>query len=88
MHRSPDAWRRIVAAFGVTGLVLVAIGYWALHEGPRDWHTQGLLAFYGGLALAIAAIVIWYRFVPPRPPAPEDPEPEHFDDSDADEAES
>lgn len=73
MARSPEAWRRIVTVCGVLGVSLVVAGYTALHEMSRDYRTAGLLAFYGGFALVIAAIVLWYRCVPPRPPAPEEP---------------
>ncbi len=74
MNRSPEAWRRIVRISGVLGLVLVVAGYIALQEPSRSFRTPGLLSFYGGFALVIATIVIWYRKVPPRPPVEEEPE--------------
>ena len=86
MHRSPEAWRRIVVICGVAGLILAGPGYWVFTYGPHAWHSPGLLAFYSGFALVIAAIVIWYRYVPPKPPAPEEPEP--VDDSDVEEHDS
>jgi hypothetical protein len=74
MGRSPEAWRRIVRACGVVGLLLTAGGYVALQEAARAYHAAALIAFYGGFALVIAAIVLWYRHVPPRPPAREEPD--------------
>jgi hypothetical protein len=79
MTRSPEAWRRIVKVCGAVGLVLVAGGYVVLQDAARAYRTAGLLAFYGGFALVIAAIVGWYRHVPPRPPARE--EVEEVDDA-------
>ena len=73
MTRSPETWRRIVQVFGGLGLLLTVAGYVSLNPVARH-HSAALVAFYGGFALVIAAIVIWYRHVPPRPPAPEEPE--------------
>lgn len=74
MTRGPEAWRRLVRVGGVTGVFLVAAGYAALEGAPAAWRPAALVAFYGGFALAVAAAVLWYRYVPPRPPAPEEPE--------------
>jgi hypothetical protein len=81
MNRSPDAWRRLVKVCGAVGLLLTVAGYVGLHESYHSYRAPALLAFYSGFAFLIAALVFWYRHVPPRPPAPE--EPEHIDDSDA-----
>lgn len=74
MNRSPEAWRRIVKVCGAVGLLLLIGGYIALHDAARTYRTAALLAFYGGFALMIASIVVWYRHVPPRPPAREEPQ--------------
>jgi hypothetical protein len=76
MARTPEAWRRIVRVCGVIGLTLTIAGFLALQERPPVHRTSGMLAFYFGFALIIAAIYLWYRYVPPRPPAPEEPEPD------------
>ena len=73
MARSPDQWRRIVRVCGVVGLLLAAGGYAVLQEGDRAYRAWAALAFYSGFAFVIAAIVLWYRLVPPRPPASEEP---------------
>ena len=83
MTRSPETWRRIVQVTGGLGILLTITGYVSLNPGS-SYHSAALLAFYGGFALVIAAIIIWYRHVPPRPPAPEEPEPIDVSD-DADE---
>ena len=74
MSRSPEAWRRIVRVCGAVGLLLTAGGYAGLQEATRAYHVAAVLAFYGCFALVIAAIVLWYRYVPPRPPAREEPD--------------
>jgi hypothetical protein len=74
MTRSPEAWRQIVRVCGGIGLLLAAGGYAALQEAAGAYRAAAMLAFYGGFTLVIAAIVLWYRYVPPRPPAREGPE--------------
>jgi hypothetical protein len=76
MMRSPDAWRRIVRVCGVVGLALTIAGLVILQGKAPVHRTPGVLAFYSGFALVITAIYLWYRYVPPRPPAPEDPKPD------------
>jgi len=71
--RSPEAWRRIVRACGGGGMLALIAGYAALDQVSREYRPAALLAFYGGFGLVLAAIVLWYRHVPPRPPAPEEP---------------
>jgi hypothetical protein len=72
MTRSPEQWRLIVRVCGVIGLLLAASGYAVLQEGAPAYRTWAALAFYSGFAFVIAAIVLWYRHVPPRPPAREE----------------
>jgi hypothetical protein len=72
--RSTEQWRRLVKVSGAAGLILIVLGYAALHQPTQAYRTPALLAFYGGFALLIASFVCWYRFVPPKPPAPEEPE--------------
>lgn len=73
MTRSPDAWRRLVTVSGAVGLLLVVLGYLALDEHTGAFNLLGRVAFFGGFALVIAAVVMWYRHVPPRRPEPEGP---------------
>ena len=81
MARSPEMWWRIVQLSGGLGILLTITGYASLN--PRaSYHSAALLAFYGGFALVIAAIFIWYRYVPPRPPAPEERDPIDVQDQD------
>ena len=82
MTRNPAAWRRIVTVCGVLGLALTIAGFITLEEKLHGYRTPGLLSFYGGFTLLIAAIVLWYRYVPPRPPALDEPEevPEDSED--------
>jgi hypothetical protein len=58
------------------GVALLAGGYVALGSSElRAWWGAGRVAFYGGLVLLVAGVVIWLR----RPPAPapdESPEDE------------
>lgn len=86
MTWSPDAWRRIVRGCGLVGLVLAAGGYAALQQAAPSYRPAALLAFYAGFGLVIAAIVLWYRHVPPRPPVQEE-EPEEIADTDHPEGE-
>jgi drug/metabolite transporter (DMT)-like permease len=81
MTRSSESWRRIAQVSGALGLLLTIAGYVSLNPGAK-YHTAALLAFYGGFALVLSAIIIWYRHVPPRPPAPEEPEPIDVQDQD------
>src|SRR5437899_5774212 len=75
MTRSPETWRHIVRVCGAAGLLLAIAGYAMLQDAGRFYRAPSLLAFYGGFALIIAAILLWYRHVPPRPPAEEELEP-------------
>ena len=54
--------------------ILAMLGFYALPQPAEAYRAPALLAFYGGLALLLASLFIWYRYVPPRPPAPEEPE--------------
>jgi len=74
MSTRPEAWRRIVTVSGAAGLILVFAGYIGLQQHSLAYRAPAALAFFGGLGLVIAAIVLWYRHVPPRPPAPEEHE--------------
>jgi hypothetical protein len=76
MARTPDAWRRIVGVCGFVGLALTIAGFVTLQERMPVYRTPGVLSFYGGFALVITAIYLWYRHVPPRPPEAEEPEPD------------
>lgn len=64
----------MVKLCGAAGLLLLIGGYTALQDAVYAYRSAALLAFYGGFALVIAAIVGWYRHVPPRPAAREEPE--------------
>jgi hypothetical protein len=74
MSTSPEAWRRIVTISGAAGLILAFTGYIGLQQQSLAYRAPATLAFFGGFGLVIAAIVLWYRHVPPRPPAPEEQE--------------
>jgi hypothetical protein len=74
MTHNPDTWRRFVKVSGALGLLLTIAGYVGLQQPVHSYGSVALVAFYGGFALVITALVIWYRHVPPRPPAPEEPE--------------
>ena len=82
MARSPEMWWRIVQVSGALGILLNIAGYVGLQNAGPLYRSAALLAFYGGFALLIAAIIIWYRRVPPRPPAPEEPETIDVQDQD------
>jgi hypothetical protein len=74
-----DGWlepRRLIVA----GVALLAGGYAVLASGSRAWPAAGRLAFYSGLALLVAGVVIWLR----QPPAP-DPAEDLADDPFAEE---
>ncbi len=73
MARGPKGWRRIVAGCAGAGLALMIGGYWAISSLTPLYRPPALVAFYGGFALLVAAVVLWYRYVPPRPPEPEGP---------------
>jgi hypothetical protein len=80
MPWTPDALRRIVTVSGLLGVLLMVVGYWAIQQQAAATRIPGLLGFYGGVVLVIAAIVVWYRHVPPRPRPSEEPEePEQFE---------
>lgn len=72
--RDPEQLRRLVKIGGASGLLLMLIGFFALPQPADVYRAPALLAFYGGLALLLLSIIAWYRYVPPRPPVPEEPE--------------
>jgi hypothetical protein len=72
--RALEQMRRLVRVSGALGLLLLLVGFLALPQPADAYRAPALLAFYGGLALLLTSIVLWYRYVPPRPPAPEEPE--------------
>jgi hypothetical protein len=72
--KDPEQLRWLVKISGALGLLLMLIGFFALPQRAEAYRAPALLAFYGGLALLLASIILWYRYVPPRPPAPEEPE--------------
>jgi hypothetical protein len=77
MARSPDTWRRFFKVGAILGLMLMISGYTGLEYPGPSYRSAALVAFYGGIFLVTAAVVIWYRYVPPRPPALEEPEESH-----------
>jgi hypothetical protein len=81
MAHSPDTWRRFVKISGILGLLFTISGYVGLEYRDPLYRSAALVAFYGGFGLIILALVSWYRYVPPRPPAPEEPEPSNGSDA-------
>jgi hypothetical protein len=72
--RDPEQLRPLVKVGGALGLLLMVIGFFALPQPADAYRAPALLAFYGGLAFLFTSIVVWYRYVPPRPPPPEEAE--------------
>jgi len=72
--KDPEQLRRLLKISVAVGLLLMLIGFFTLPQPAEAYRAPALLAFYSGLALLLASIILWYRYVPPRPPAPEEPE--------------